>query len=293
MDHLGWQGQSYIQNVDQFESLKRTNPELVFHEYVERSNYSFGVNTQVKPFDDIRVRKAMQMALDLETIKNTYYKGIGDITPRGLYGLEFKGYYVPFEEWPEEVKQAHRYDPEGAKKLLAEAGYPDGFETDLVMFARSDPSWAELIAEYFRQVGIDARIDVKAGADFIAAMRDRNFGINGTIMGVRADPMTQVDRLYSTQLWNVSNVQNPELDALIDAAKAASNFEEQQKYLKEVDQMVVNNFYIIWGPFFPFWQVHQPWVKGFGGEAGLGGMQNFTIFARLWIDQELKKEMGF
>ena len=293
VDHLGWQGQSYLQNVDQYESLKRTNPELVFHEYVERSNYSFGVNTQIKPFDDIRVRQAMQMALDLETIKNTYYRGIGDITPRGLYGLEFTGYYVPFEEWPEEVKQYHTYDPEGAKKLLAEAGYPDGFKTDYVSFARSDPSWAELVAEYFRQIGIDARIDVKVGAAFGAAIKDRNFGIIGTIMGTRADPMTQVGRFHSTQLWNFSNVKDPELDAAIDAAQAASNYEEQRKYLKEVDQIVVNKFYAIWGPFFPFWQVHQPWVKGFGGEAGLGGMQNFTIFARLWIDQELKKEMGY
>ena len=72
MDHLGWQGQSYLQNVDQYESLKRSNPELVFHEYVERSNYSFGVNTSKAPFNDIRVRQAMQLSLDLETIKNTY-----------------------------------------------------------------------------------------------------------------------------------------------------------------------------------------------------------------------------
>ena len=104
--------------------------------------------------------------------------------------------------------------------------------------------------------------------------------------------MTQVGRYHSKSTWNPSQVNDPELDAAIDAAKAASNYDEQRKYLKEVDQIVVNKFYAIWGPFLPFWQVHQPWVKGFGGEAGLGGMQNFTIFARLWIDQELKKEMG-
>ena len=292
VDHLGWQGQSYLQNVDQYESLKRSNPELVFHEYVERSNYSFGVNTSKAPFNDIRVRQAMQLSLDLETIKNTYYKGIGDITPRGLYGLEFKGFYVPFEEWPEEVKQYHTYDPERAKKLLAEAGFPDGFKANYVSYARSDPSWAELVAEYFRQVGIDARVNVKVGAAFGAAIRAGNFGIMGNISGVRADPMTQVGRYHSKSTWNASQVNDPELDAAIDAAKAASNYDEQRKYLKEVDQIVVNKFYNIWGPFLPFWQVHQPWVKGFGGEAGLGGMQNFTIFARLWIDQELKKEMG-
>ena len=86
--------------------------------------------------------------------------------------------------------------------------------------------------------------------------------------------MTQVGRYHSKSTWNASQVNDPELDAAIDAAKAASNYDEQRKYLKEVDQIVVNKFYNIWGPFLPFWQVHQPWVKGFGGEAGLGGISD-------------------
>ena len=98
---------------------------------------------------------------------------------------------------------------ERAKKLLAEAGYPDGFQTDYVSFARSDPSWAELVAEYFRQIGIDARIDVKVGAAFGAAIKDRNFGIIGTIMGTRADPMTQVGRFHSTQFVELFQCQGP------------------------------------------------------------------------------------
>ncbi len=292
IDLIGWQGQSYINSVDQMESLKKTNPELLFYEYIERSNHAFGVNTSKAPFNDIRVRKAMQMALDLETIKNTYYKGYGDTTPRGMYGLEFTGYYVPFEEWPEEVKQAHTYDPEGAKKLLAEAGYPDGFKTEFVYIARYDASYAELAAEYWRQIGIDARINIKPFTDFIAARDAGNFGIIGNIAGVRADPMTQIDNYHSKGPWNSSKVNDPEYDAAADAAKAATNFEDQQKFLREADYLVVTKFYHIWGPMFPSWQVHQPWVKGFNGEAGLGGMQNFTVFARLWIDQELKKEMG-
>ena len=83
-------------------------------------------NTQKAPFNDIRVRHAMQMAIDLETINKTYFHGWGIITPTGHQGMGLIGNIFPFEEWPEEIKQYHRYDPEGAEKLLDEAGYPRG-----------------------------------------------------------------------------------------------------------------------------------------------------------------------
>ena len=49
----------------------------------------------------------------------------------------------------------------------------------------------------------------------------------------------------------------------------------------------------IWGGEAPVFRAHQPWVKGYSGETGLGWGFHDNIFARLWIDSELKKEMGF
>ena len=46
------------------------------------------------------------------------------------------------------------------------------------------------------------------------------------------------------------------------------------------------------GPLAPAFTVHQPWVIGYNAEGGFGGMQNMVVFSRLWIDQELKTEMG-
>ena len=106
------------------------------------------MDTTKPPFDDIRVRQAMQNALDLENMNLTYYKGQADWTPRGGVTPELaaQGMTVPYEEWSPELKAKYAYDPELAERLLDEAGYPRGPDgtanyqmTSWLAGARADP----------------------------------------------------------------------------------------------------------------------------------------------------------
>ena len=297
IDFIGWPGASQLNSIDQAVSLQRTNPELVVHTWSERSNAAHIMNLNKEPWNDVRVRHAMQLALDLESMNATYGQGYGDTIPRGMVGREFKEAMTPFEEWPAQLQQNYAYDPERAEALLDEAGYPRGadgmrLKATYVHFPRFDVSWVELCAAYWREIGIDVVIETPPDAEWNPIVRAGDFDIIHSIAGVKADPLIQLNEFKTGYAWNRSGASDPQYDALWDARDAAANLDEAYALSKEMDMLVIENHWVIWGPLFPAFTVHQPWLIGYNAEGGFGGMQNHVVFSRLWIDEELKEEMG-
>lgn len=111
------------------------------------------LNENVAPLNDVNVRKAVQMAIDRESILATVYSGDGTI-PDGIYPEGLVGYSEANQGWL-------TYDPEGAKALLAEAGYADGFEMELASDSSADASVLlvlQIIQQNLADVGITAEI---------------------------------------------------------------------------------------------------------------------------------------
>ena len=286
-------------SVDSAESIRKTNPEIAVHTIWFRSSDSFAPDHRRPPLNDINVRRAMQMALDNETIAATYWKGFADPTPAGMVGVD--GYYTPFEEWDEEVKKYYRYDPEAAGKLLDEAGYPRGadgtrFKTTLNYGAWANLDFAEIAASYWAQIGVEVEIDALTSAEY----HERLFGRSGegmfsAISGNKFDPVMVVGWYHTDSQWNRGGSQWPELDAMVNAALSAGTTEEQQRLIAEVDKYAMSRHWLIWGPKSPVYYMAQPWVVGYNGEisSALASGEQQLIFARLWIDSALKKEMGY
>ena len=252
------------------------------------------MNVSKPPFNDIRVRQAMNMAVDHETINRTYYKGVGNWIPQGLIANDVAG-GTPFEEWPEEVKQYYRYDPEGAKKLLEEAGYPNGFTTKMVFYERYDKGYGELVAAYLGKLGIEIEFQIVTGAENVAIRKARNFEMVSTETAMRSiSPIYGVARYKSDAPNNTSAVEDPDFDAMYKAAAAASTEEEQARMLEKLNMYIIERHWTIWGVEAPQFTLHQPWVKGLNGEFWLGNLGfDAVLAARVWIDQELKESMGY
>ena len=299
LDMLGTVGDSQLRSIDEVEGLRQTNPEIVMHQYKFRSdNVFYLVGLQRPPWNDIRVRQAMQMALDLDTVVDTYYKGYGDATPQGQIGNDVAGIGTPFEEWPDDVKKTYRYDPEGAEALLDAAGYPRGddgirLKTGMAYFERYDVSYAELAAGYWREIGVDVEIDVFGVGETGAVTADQDaYRISWGEGAFRYALPGPVTWMFYGERASRDGLQDPEYDALVDAMLAASTLDEQNRLAKEANMYIIENQLRVWGPETPQFQATQPWIIGYNGEMRIGDSETQSFLAYLWIDSALKAAMG-
>ena len=146
-------------------ALLGTNPDIQVGTYFQRALQVSGLNIRRPPFDDIRVRQAMQMALDRDAINDSYYGGFAQRKPSGYFGDASGPVYTPFEEWPQELQDAYSYNPEEAEQLLDEAGYPrgaDGVRFKVTYDFRNieviDLGYVEIAAGYWKEIGVEVEI---------------------------------------------------------------------------------------------------------------------------------------
>ena len=299
-DFIGFALNSHLTSVDAAVSLQKTNPNLALHPYGNRQETAFDFNNQKPPFNDIRVRQALSLAIDQESIAESYMQGWGDASPQGPTGANVLGYVVPFDEWPEETKQYYRYDPEEAERLLDEAGYPRGadgvrFSTVYEHYEFFDLSYYQIAMDYLRQIGIDVEIQQNTRAEYIEK------SLNHTYLGLRSavwaaeytSPLAPVSAYWSKNGWRPQNNNDAEFDEYFENAQAATTIEEQQEWARKANLRVAEQLWTIRGPKAPLFGATQPWLKGYNGETELGPTGRTAVFQYLWIDQDLKRELGF
>ena len=301
VDYIGANAASNINTPDAVESIERTNPDLKIWPYYFRSNAGMTYNLTNPPYSDIRVRKALQMALDLEAVNDTYYKGLAVVTPQGAMGNFLTQFTIHFDQWPEEIKAGYRYDPEAAERLLDEAGYPRG-ENGIRFTAAMDglscclnPDYFEIVRDYWREIGVESEFLIHEPATWGARANGHEFeGMTWSTAAGPYSPLSHVLRWYTTgHPFNRGQVDDPKFNALFESMEAAQTMEEVGKYSKQADLYMLSQHWQLWGPVEPAYNVTQPWVKGHNGEYYMGSWNWNAVYARVWIDQNLKEQMGF
>ena len=281
---------------EQAEQFLETNPELQ-----SRISYygAYGLRPRIdkEPFTDIRVRKAMNLAIDRETMAETLYGGYVEGKPVPQLGPDIGGYYTPFEEWPKDLQEEYIYNPEKARQLLAEAGYPNGFKTNVVVGGgASDP--VLVFKEYLADIGIDMEVQVVEGPVFfnyvnLMHKHDQMAWDECGYWGMDPDPGL---RLFMTGFFkNSQMISDPVFDEMmatkfLDEEGNPRSQEEIIRRSKECDMYILRQHWRVPSlPGFAF-TMWQPWFKGYSGENTFRWAGN--IWAHLWIDQDLKESMG-
>lgn len=195
------------------------------------------LNNAVKPFDDIKVRQAMCYAIDRQMILDMVAGGKGVVIGSNMFP-SFKKYY------DESLADRYPYDIEKAKKLLTEAGYPDGFEFTIIVPSsyQFHVATAEVIVEQLKKVGITAKIQQIEFASWLSDVyKGRQF--EATVIGLDSQlAPSDVLRFYPTESSkNFINYSNTQFDDVFSQAKAATDDEEKAGLYKEVQKIITED----------------------------------------------------
>ncbi len=285
------------------QSIQKTNPEILQIKVPLATGLSIDPRVDVAPFKDIRVRKAMQMAINLPEIAKSYYLGSADPYPLSRYCAYVKGWGFPYDQWPQDLKDEYAYNPTAAKKLLADAGYPNGFKTNIVVDTTYDMDLLQIVKSYFADVNINMEIRTLDSASWtgfvkISHKQDQLAATSaGGQVGNSREPMGTLNALMSTHGNNYTMVNDPAVDAFALKLVAATSVDEAQKVLSDAAEYIARQHLVISLLQPMTFSLVQPWLKGYGGQVNaLSGSwgPTFLFFypARFWIDQNMKRSMG-
>jgi peptide/nickel transport system substrate-binding protein len=280
------------QNVD---SLKKTNPEIQWHKYLSFGGTYLAMRVDTKPFDDVRVRRALNMAVNKQEIVDSYYNGNAQLFAFPEHP-DYVGYYEPLESMPDSVKELFTYNPEKAKKLLAEAGYPDGF-TFKVQVCSCSPNHMDLlplVAGYLEQVGVKMDIQPMEYGAYLSAMTTQTNAPGYFQAQGHTNPTTSIRKQFLPgQVWNPSQWNDPVFTKKMEGVYREPDEDKRKATIRDLTREIVDKAPYIWLPtaynFAGWW----PWVKNYGGEEFAGSARPGPVYARIWVDQDMKKRMGY
>jgi peptide/nickel transport system substrate-binding protein len=270
---------------DKAKSLTQTNPELL-QTTLPAAGPALELRCDVKPFTDIKVRTALQMSIDLDTIAKTYYGGVVEGTPVGLIHPLYKLDVTPYAEWTQSLKDEYAYNPTGAKKLLADAGYPTGFKTNVVVPSTQDMDLMQIVKSYFSAIGVDMEIRAMDSTAFNAYLTAwKHDQISARTPGASAMAYSgnrAMVRRYSTGQSNYTHNNDKTYDAYVDKFTSSLDVAERHKIIKEAGLYLLSQHWAVnLLPTVNF-SIYQPWFKGYNGEIMLD-------CANYWVDKSIKK----
>lgn len=202
------------------------------------------LNNQAKPFDNQLVRQALCYAIDRQGIMDMVADGHGTAVGSSIYPA-FTKYFLP------ELVDKYPHSVEKAKELLAQAGYPDGFDMTISVPNNYQPHMdtAEVVAEQLREAGINVTIQPVEWSTWLDTIYNgRQF--QATVVGVDAANMTaraMLERFTSDYAKNFINYSNPAYDALFQQAINATDEATQTDLYKQMETMLADtaaNVYI-------------------------------------------------
>ncbi len=214
------------------------DPLITYHEIPGTGTrmMAFALNREPE-LQDKRVRQALSFAIDREAMIQALQFGQA-VPARGPFAPTRGVTYHPDLD-------RYTYDPERARELLAEAGYPDGFAMTIDVINRTaDRSWSEAIQAFYADIGVRVTINpeeqVSLNQKWLGTTDFPSY-IGSWGAGAINPDADLVRAFYSEGWWNHPNYANPEVDALIEQILETFDQEERGRLYREVQELIVDD----------------------------------------------------
>lgn len=253
--------------TDEIPSLTKAEDGGDFYVDTILGTYYVSLNLQRDAFKDAKVRKALSLAIDRDYVANTImqgtYSAADSIVGPGI--VDESGYFHDNGNAPY-ISADYEANLAEAKKLLEEAGYPNGEGYPTIEYSTNDSGYHVPLAEYLQQawgdLGITLSISKQEWSSFTAARRAGEYDVarNGWVMDYN-DPSNMLDLFCSGNGNNDGKYSNPDFDAAIDASRVADSAEHFAQLHKAEDILMEDMGCLPIAHYNDYW-LQSPTLKG-------------------------------
>ncbi len=236
----------------------------------------FGGITAMKidqePFKDVRVRRAFAMAQSWQEVLETNAWSQGKGLPNPLVPAALKEWSIPIGQLPQEGRRLYEFDPAGAKKLLAEAGFPNGLKVPIETTPGYGPDWMDAVQVALRnwkQAGIEGDLKLKEYGAFVSTAIFGKFDkMILTLRGATTDPDNYFVPFMPGEPLNASGVNDPKLTEMIKLQRRTFDDKKRREVLFEIQRYASQQVYYGYGPSVSAVGAWMPYVKNFSPNIG-------------------------
>lgn len=267
----------------QLDSLLKTNPDMVSVSWPRDSARGVTFDNTKAPFTDRRVRQAVALSIDREAVIRALYDGQG--VAHGAIPSALGDWSVPVDQLGAGAK-FYKRDVKEAKRLLAEAGFPNGFKTVMnttQAYGDAFVQESEIVRGFLEEVGIQAEMKLWEYGAWLAGP------IGGKVEGMVVDPLSGYEfpdpylygRYAPEQYYNRGRINDPKLTEMVTAQRRELNREKRKQTVHEIQRYMAEQCYINFLPVGYDAHVVQPFVKNFYPLNGRGR----EWLEILWLDK--------
>ena len=249
----------------------------------------FVLNTEMPPFDDVNVRRAVAWAVDRDRILAEVFQNIGSVA-KGVLTPGLLGYWEEGEEqWP-------GYDLDMAAQMLADAGWEDTdgdgiLDKDGQSFSITlgqipgfpFDQMGQILAADLSSIGIEMTIESEDQAAYLADMRAGKWNMAGMLFAATDPDVLSIVGASSSidNAWNTARYSSPELDALMEQGRTTNDQEERAEIYKQIQEIMLDQM-----PYVPFYVIQNPYIVNARVQDFKSDTQAFLDFYDAYVVEE-------